>query len=76
MPFTTTDSHPSGASAQRVERQSLFGLEAIAAYLGVSYKTVLRYKKNQGLPVRKLCGRWYAEQGELDRWRFSVLHKG
>lgn len=75
MPFTTTDSHPSGASAQRVERQSLFGLEAIAAFLGVSYKTVLRYQKKQGLPVRKLGGRWCAEQGELEKWRYGKHEK-
>lgn len=76
MPFSTTDAHPSGAAATRVQRRILAGLGEIAAYLGVSESTVLRYRKKHGLPVSKMGGRWCADREELDRWRFSVLNKG
>lgn len=73
MPFSTTDAHPSGAAATRVQRHTLAGLGEIAAYLGVSESTVLRYRKKHGLPVSKLGGRWRAEREALDRWRMAAL---
>ena len=76
MPFSTTDAHPSGAAATRVQRHMLAGLGEIADYLGVSENSVRRYKKRYALPVRKVGGRWCAEREELDRWRFAALRDG
>lgn len=75
MPFSTTDAHPSGAAATRVQRRILLGLGVIADYLGVSESTVLRYRKKHALPVSKVGGRWCADREELNRWRLAALQK-
>jgi hypothetical protein len=44
----------------------------IAAYLGVTPRTAQIWRKDGGLPVRKLGGRVVANTGELDRWKASM----
>lgn len=75
MPYTTTDGHESGYSANRVRRPptSLRGLREVAEYMGCSEKTALKYIKNEGLPASKVGGVWVSDAAVLDAWRYAAL---
>lgn len=47
----------------------LAGWKGIAARLQVDEKTARRYFKNEGLPVRKRGGRYFADPNEIDVWK-------
>ncbi len=51
------------------ERRELFGWSQIASYLGVTEPTARKYAKNEGLPVTKRGGRYYAFTDEIDLWK-------
>lgn len=63
-------------------RQVLQGLKEIAAHLGLQAqhtdaRRVLRsWINREGLPARRLAGRWYAEAGELETWWAGRLGEG
>ena len=53
-------------------RHILQGLKEIADHLGLqaraldARRVLLSWISREGLPARRLAGRWYAEQAELD----------
>jgi hypothetical protein len=57
-----------------VSRYVLQGLKEIAAHLGLQAhhndaRRVLRsWITREGLPAKRLAGRWYADAGELESW--------
>ena len=55
-----------------MSRRILQGLREIAAHLGLhgqrTNRLVLSWIAREGLPARRLAGRWYAEVAELDAW--------
>lgn len=57
-----------------MSRRVLQGLGEIADYLGVrgeganTRRLVLSWIAREGLPARRLSGRWYADVDELERW--------
>jgi len=65
-----------------VARHVLQGLKEIAAHLGLQAhhndaRRVLRsWISREGLPAKRLAGRWYADAGELDSWRTNRLGGG
>lgn len=53
----------------------LYGVKAIAGFLGVTERTVLRWMADRamlsgpdGFPVHRVGGRWFAHPEELRRW--------
>ncbi|MDR2726612.1 MAG: helix-turn-helix domain-containing protein [Deltaproteobacteria bacterium] len=75
MPYSTTDQHESGKSANRTDGQPrpLHGLKAICAYIGKSENTVIKYIKSSGLPAAKIGGEWVSDEGRIDAWRLSRI---
>ena len=76
MPYTTTDQHESGASANRVEGarpRPLHGMKAICAYMGKSENTVTKYIRDEGLPAGKIGGEWVSDEGRIDDWRLRRI---
>jgi hypothetical protein len=57
-----------------MSRRVLQGLAEIAEYLGVRgeaaniRRLVLSWIAREGLPARRLSGRWYADVEELEAW--------
>jgi hypothetical protein len=55
-------------------RHMLQGLKEIADHLGLqthafdARRLLLSWTSREGMPARRLAGRWYAEQAELDEW--------
>jgi hypothetical protein len=54
--------------------QLLQGFKEIASHLGVqthgvdARRLLTSWIRREGLPARRLAGRWYADTGELDAW--------
>lgn len=46
----------------------LTGAKAIAAHLGRDVRTVRRWVRDHGLPVKRLHGKVRADSRQLDRW--------
>ncbi len=71
MAYCTTDSHVSGGSAMRVNREKspIFGLGEIARYAGVSENTIRKLVKNERFPAGKIGGQWSSDAESIDRWR-------
>jgi hypothetical protein len=55
-----------------MSRRILQGLREIATYLGLhgqgTNRLVLSWIAREGLPARRLAGRWYADVSELESW--------
>jgi hypothetical protein len=57
-----------------MSRRILQGLREIAEYLGLhgeganSRRLLLSWIDREGLPARRLAGRWYADLDELEKW--------
>ena len=55
-------------------RRILQGLKEIADHLGLqahgldARRLLLSWISREGLPARRLAGRWYADASELDSW--------
>ncbi|MDH2327840.1 helix-turn-helix domain-containing protein [Cereibacter sp. SYSU M97828] len=49
-------------------RDKLWGLEAIAAAMGVSAKTARRWADDGKAPSTKPAGRYFARRSELNAW--------
>ena len=58
-------------------RHMLQGFKEIADHLGLqthaldARRLLLSWISREGMPARRLAGRWYAEQAELDDWWIS-----
>lgn len=47
----------------------LHSMKAVAAYLGVTTKTALRWEREMGLPVFRMGdGKWRSEEKNLQAW--------
>lgn len=74
MPYSTTDQHVSGMSANRVDAgqlKPLRGMKAICNYMGKSENTVLKYIRGEGLPAGKIGGEWCSDEARIDAWHVS-----
>ena len=61
----------------KMPRHMLQGLKEIADHLGVqahaldARRLILSWISREGLPAKRLAGRWYADAAELERWWVS-----
>jgi hypothetical protein len=57
-----------------MSRRMLQGLKEIADHLGLqshaldARRVLLSWIEREGLPARRLAGRWYAQATEIDAW--------
>lgn len=60
-----------------MSRRMLQGLKEIADHLGLqahsldARRVLLSWIEREGLPVRRLAGRWYADASEIEEWWVS-----
>ena len=53
----------------KYDRTTLYGLPAIAAYLGYTPQTIRRWKSKHGFPLYKMPdGVWQTSTELIDRW--------
>ena len=58
----------------KMQRRMLQGLKEIADHLGLqahaldARRLLLSWISREGLPARRLAGRWYADAAELETW--------
>lgn len=48
-------------------------MKAICTYMDKSKSTVLKYIREEGLPVAKIGGEWVSDEGRIDDWRLSRI---
>lgn len=61
-----------GPIAHQPSEHVLWGLKAIANYLGRGYTTLLVWHRDYGLPITKAPdGKWFTTKSALDRWIFA-----
>jgi hypothetical protein len=76
MAYTTTDQHPSAATASRVAPENgtaLNGLKAISAYAGKSVNTLSKLIREEGFPAVKIGGEWCSDTRKIDEWRMGRI---
>ena len=62
------------AFGRKMPRHMLHGLKEIADHLGVqahaldARQLILSWISREGLPAKRLAGRWYADAAELETW--------
>jgi hypothetical protein len=54
-------------------RRILQGLKEMAEHLGLAHsldarRVLISWIEREGLPARRLAGRWYAEATEIEKW--------
>ena len=80
MPYTTTDQHESGMSANRARGgaesdtgTALQGMKAICNYAGKSENTLRKLIQDEGFPAKKVGGEWMSDTGLVDAWRLEKV---
>jgi len=51
----------------------LLGMKEICAYVRRSECTVLQLYRLDGLPIKKIHGRWQASRKKIDQWGASTV---
>jgi hypothetical protein len=56
-----------------MSRRILQGLKEIADHLGLAHsldarRVLISWIEREGMPARRLAGRWYAEATEIEEW--------
>ena len=53
------------------EKRMLITRDAICKHVNFSWKTVKRWVKEESFPAVYIDGKWQAEIGEIEVWRFQ-----